>query len=252
MRKSTLLVLFSIVLFFGGGVLSSKTDRIGIMMAIAAVMICLPMAYIVRSNEKGKPKKWPYFFVVMSALFILTGFLPSESNVNQNNINTPTPEAVATLAPAMTTIEPNIIPTVEPKILPTTEPTIMPTAEQTPQPTIEPGPGETREMAYVLTVNEFVKEIMKNKEAAAKKYNGKYVELTGKITDISTVGKKLTGYYVNGKKGGSGLKITCWVSDSISLSLFTGSKATFRGIVREITTVNNTEIGECEIIKKEK
>ena len=65
-------------------------------------------------------------------------------------------------------------------------------------------------------------------------------------TDISD-GGIMTGYYVYGKRGDSGLKITCWVDDANDTGLRVGEAATFEGVVREVTTVNNTEIALCLI-----
>lgn len=99
---------------------------------------------------------------------------------------------------------------------------------------------------YSVSASDFAKEIKKNKSSAAKKYNGKCIEITGEITDISKH-SSMTGYYVCGKRGGSGLKVTCWVDAKNDTELSVGNTATFQGIVREVTTANNTEIGECII-----
>ena len=55
----------------------------------------------------------------------------------------------------------------------------------------------------------------------------------------------MTGYYLHGEKGGEGLKITCWVYDENAVNLSVGDTATFVGAMREVTTVNNTEVGDC-------
>jgi len=43
------------------------------------------------------------------------------------------------------------------------------------------------------------------------------------------------------------LKITCWVEGEESNLLKVGDEVTFIGAVREITIVNNTEIGLCAV-----
>ena len=56
-------------------------------------------------------------------------------------------------------------------------------------------------------------------------------------------------YFGYGEKGGSGLRIVCWVNEKVLKPFdYTGETHTFIGQVREITTVNATEIGDCEIV----
>ena len=56
------------------------------------------------------------------------------------------------------------------------------------------------------------------------------------------------GYYLYGKRGEDGLKITCWINEDKQLTSV-GKTETFLGVVREITIVNNTEIGDCIIVE---
>ena len=52
-----------------------------------------------------------------------------------------------------------------------------------------------------------------------------------------------------GESGDSGLRIICWVKEEVLKPFdYKGEIHTFLGQVREITTVNATEIGDCEII----
>lgn len=99
---------------------------------------------------------------------------------------------------------------------------------------------------YIVTVEELVKEIDSDIEAAKEKYNGKWIEITGTITYISGEGE-FVGYYLYGERGKDGLKITCWVEGEESNLLKVGDEVTFIGAVREITIVNNTEIGLCAV-----
>ena len=61
-------------------------------------------------------------------------------------------------------------------------------------------------------------------------------------------GGAMCGYYLYGKRGDEGLKITCWIENDMTQASV-GQTKTFLGIVREVTTVNNTEIGKCKIVE---
>lgn len=102
------------------------------------------------------------------------------------------------------------------------------------------------EIAYSLSVSELVAEINEDKDLAGEKYNGQWIEITGTVTYISD-GGIMTGYYLWGERGGSGLNITCWVDEADDTGLFVGDTVTFIGAMREISTFNNTEIGLCVI-----
>lgn len=100
--------------------------------------------------------------------------------------------------------------------------------------------------AYCVSVSDLVAEINKDIDAAAKKYNGQWIEITGTVTYISEY-DGMTGYYLLGKKGDSGLKIACWVDETDDTGLDIGETATFFGAMREVTLATNTEIGLCII-----
>lgn len=106
------------------------------------------------------------------------------------------------------------------------------------------GIGESSANPIVISVADLVKEINADIDAAKEMYNGKWVEISGKVTYISE-SAGMTGYYLHGEKGGNGLKITCWVYDENAVNLSVGDSVTFVGAMREISTVNNTEIGLC-------
>ena len=57
----------------------------------------------------------------------------------------------------------------------------------------------------------------------------------------------MTGYYLWGEQGGTGLNITCWVDETDDIGLSVGDTVTFIGVMREVSTFNNTEIGLCVI-----
>lgn len=108
-------------------------------------------------------------------------------------------------------------------------------------------PGNTSKKPIVVTINKFVNEIVEDIEAAKEKYNGKWIQITGTVKDISDAGDMI-GYYIYGAKGVPGLKITCWVYNE-KLVANIDQEVTFKGIVREVSTVNNTEIGECTLVQ---
>lgn len=105
--------------------------------------------------------------------------------------------------------------------------------------------------AYSISVSELVAEINKDKAAAGEKYNGQWIEITGTVTYISK-GAGMTGYYLWGERGGSGLNITCWVDEADDTGLSVGDTVTFIGAMREVSTFNNTEIGLCVIKQRVK
>ena len=105
---------------------------------------------------------------------------------------------------------------------------------------------ENIEVAYSISVSELVSEINKDKAAAGEKYNGQWIEITGTITYISE-SAGVTGYYIWGERGASGLNITCWVDKVDDTDLSVGDTVTFIGAMREVSTFNNTEVGLCVI-----
>jgi Ca2+/Na+ antiporter len=114
----------------------------------------------------------------------------------------------------------------------------------------EPEPGNRSKYPIIVTVEEFVDEINADIESAKDKYNGKWVEITGRVTDYSRYNSSsLSGYYLYGEYGDEGLRIVCWQNKGAELQ-FTkvGCMCTCTGLVREITTANATEIGDCRIV----
>ena len=110
--------------------------------------------------------------------------------------------------------------------------------------------GSTKEAPIVITVAELVDEIDTDIDAAKEKYNGKWVQITGTVTDYSRYsGDDLSGYYLYGNTDDSGLKIICWQNKgAYKQNEKIGDVCTCTGQVREITTFNATEIGDCEIV----
>ena len=107
--------------------------------------------------------------------------------------------------------------------------------------------GETKVNPIVVDVDTLVEEINTDIEGAKEKYNGKWVEITGEIVNHYTVAG-MTGYYLYGDRGNTGLRIICWRDGEPYSGAMLGETFTFIGIMREVTTFNATEIGECEII----
>lgn len=108
----------------------------------------------------------------------------------------------------------------------------------------------TKENPGKVTVEQLVSEINSNKDAAKARYNEQWIEITGEVLDASHVAG-MTRFYLYGKSGDSGLRIICWVKEEVLKPFdYDGEVHTFLGQVREITTVNATEIGDCEIISE--
>lgn len=112
---------------------------------------------------------------------------------------------------------------------------------------IETLPGETKDNPIVITVDVLVEEINADIDSAKEKYNGKWIQITGDVVSYYTVAG-MTGYYLYGDRGVSGLRIICWCDGDPYKSTMLGEIYTFVGIMREVTTFNATEIGECEIV----
>lgn len=109
--------------------------------------------------------------------------------------------------------------------------------------------GSSRSNPIVVTATQFANEINSNTDAAKTKYNGKWVQITGKVLSANNV-SGMTNFYLYGERGGSGLKVVCWVNKEVLKPFdYRGETHTFIGQLREITTVNATEIGDCEIVE---
>lgn len=131
--------------------------------------------------------------------------------------------------------------------VPVEQPTKTPTPTATPELVKEP--GSSRSNPIVVTVSQFASEINSNADAAKTKYNGKWVQISGKVLSAHNVAG-MTSFYLHGEKGGSGLRIVCWVNEEVLKPFdYRGETHTFTGQVREVTTVNATEIGDCKIIE---
>lgn len=107
--------------------------------------------------------------------------------------------------------------------------------------------GANRFSPGIVTVDELVSEIESDIDAAKNKYNGKWIQITGEVLNYYSVAG-MTGYYLHGDRGDEGLRIICWVDDEGTIGFVLHDTLTFVGQVREITTANATEIGDCEII----
>ena len=127
------------------------------------------------------------------------------------------------------------------------QPTKTPTPTATPEPIKEP--GSSRSNPIVVNASQFANEINSSTDVAKTKYNGKWVQITGKVLSAHNVAG-MTSFYLHGEKGGSGLRIVCWVNEKVLKPFdYRGETHTFIGQVREVTTVNATEIGDCEIVE---
>lgn len=113
--------------------------------------------------------------------------------------------------------------------------------------------GDSKENPIKITADELVAEINTDIDNAKERFNGKWVQITGTITDTSIYQGDIFGYYVYGKNsttGYTGLRILCWCDGGPYSGSVLGDTQTFVGKVLEITTVNATEIVDCEIVKE--
>ena len=108
--------------------------------------------------------------------------------------------------------------------------------------------GLTKYNPGVVTVSELVSDIKSNMNKAKERYNEKWIQITGTVKSVYSVGR-LTGFYLYGNREDTGLRIICWVTDAQYGRETVGKTLTFLGQVREITTVNATEIGDCKIVE---
>ena len=106
----------------------------------------------------------------------------------------------------------------------------------------------TKEKPGKVTIEQLVAEINANIDSAKTKYNGQWIEITGKVLTADNIAG-MTRFYLYGKTGDSGLHICCWVKEAVQEpSNYQGKVYTFLGQVREITIMMATEIGDCQII----
>lgn len=109
--------------------------------------------------------------------------------------------------------------------------------------------GSSRSNPIIVTTSQFVNEINSNIDNAKERYNGKWIQITGEVNSVHNVAG-MTSFYLYGEKGGSGLKIVSWVNkEELKPFDYKGETHTFLGQVREVSTVNSTEIGNCEIVE---
>ena len=107
--------------------------------------------------------------------------------------------------------------------------------------------GTSAENPIVITAEDLAVEIESDIDEAKVKFNGKWVKITGVITDTSD-GGVVYGYYLYGKKatsGYNGLRIMCWCEDGPYSGSVLGDTQTFLGQILEVTNVNVTEIVDC-------
>ena len=189
--------------------------------------VALPVVWLILFIAKKKRKHIGKAIIICFIGFIINGIAIGElgGTSDETNVVTPTEETQP--------------PVVE-------HPTSSPPAV-TEEPIKEP--GSSRSAPIVVTVSQFANEIKTNVDAAKTKYNGKWLQITGKVLSAHNVAG-MTSFYLHGERGGSGLRIVCWVNKEVLKPFdYRGEVHTFIGQVREVTTVNATEIGNCEIIE---
>lgn len=109
-------------------------------------------------------------------------------------------------------------------------------------------PGNSSPYPIVVTMDDFVSEIKQDKFAAGLKYDDKWIQITGTVSAIVD-GGDMYGYYIYGGRYDEGLKIICWVYGDEKVASIADT-VTFKGLVREITTVNVTEITYCTVVEE--
>lgn len=204
-------------------------------MGVAAMYIGLPMGYIVRSCEKGKPKKWPYVIVALGVMMVfgcLVGMVAPEEMMEAAQTPTPVPTMASTPTATPT---PTPIPTVTP----------APTHTQTPVPTQTP-------IVYTeITVDTLHSDLERNALVAVDKHDGKYYAVRGVIKTIDAQGDYFS---IRGAKDILfGKTIHCEITSDTVLqqlkTLSTGSTVTVYGEITSIGEVFGYFMDAHHIVK---
>lgn len=207
---------------------------IGIMvfieMLFALGIVALPIVWLILFIAKKNRKHIGKVIIICFIGFIINGIAIGElgETSDETNIVTSTEET-------------------QPPVVERSDAPAPPPATVTEEPIKEP--GSSRSNPIVVTVSQFANEIKSNADTAKTKYNGKWVQITGEVLGAHNVAG-MTSFYLYGEKGGSGLRVVCWVNEEVLKPFdYRGETHTFVGQVREVSTVNSTEIGNCEIIE---
>ena len=195
--------------------------------------LMLPVVWLVLLIAKKNRKHIGKAIIICFIGFIINGIAIGElgETSNETNVVTSTEETQTPVQIEQSTSGP----------APTTTP------DATPEPVKEP--GSSRSNPIVVAASQFANEINSNTDAAKTRYNGKWVQITGKVLSAHNVAG-MTSFYLYGERGGSGLKIVCWANKEVLKPFdYRGETHTFVGQVREVSTANSTEIGNCEIIE---
>ncbi len=195
--------------------------------------LVLPVVWLILLIAKKNRKHIGKAIIICFIAFIINGIAIGElgETSDETNIVTSTEETQTQV----------------PVEQPTSTPAPTPTPTAKPEPIKEP--GSSRSVPIVVTASHFASEINSNTDAAKAKYNGKWVQIAGKVLSAHNVAG-MTSFYLYGEKGGSGLRVVCWVNEEVLKPFdYRGETHTFMGQVREVSTVNSTEIGNCEIIE---
>lgn len=108
----------------------------------------------------------------------------------------------------------------------------------------------TKENPGKVTIEQLVSEINANIDAAKAKYNGQWIEITGKVLDADNVAG-MTRFCIYENTGVDNFRIVCWINEEVLKPFdYQGDTVVFLGQMREITTFNATEIGDCQIISE--
>lgn len=180
-RKSSKILFGSVICMIVGATLATKIEEssepswvlywLCAAVVMAALFIGLSIGYIERSRENGKPKKWPYMFIIfgtMGVFVCFAGMLAPEEMLE----TTHDPIVTATIVPVHTPV-----------------PTAAPTHTSVPTATPVPTPTSTPVVYTEVTVESLYNDLRQNAYAASVNHNEQYHAVRGKIGTIDSSGK---------------------------------------------------------------
>lgn len=112
----------------------------------------------------------------------------------------------------------------------------------------ESGPGSAAEPMKVEAAT-LVSEFDANKINAQDKYNGKYVQTSGYITNVSSA---MDNYYIQFKHSNDplylGTSFQCYVSKEDASAVTNGQSVTVKGRVEDVT-MTLIQLKDCSVVK---
>ena len=208
---------------------------LGSIVCTCILAFVLIVALLRRKNAKKWAKRFGFSFLCIFLSFALGITLAaitsdedeakdSTSSTIASSSETQTETTIETCTPSTETVEPNE--TIE----------------------VSNEPGENWRNPIIVTVEEFANEIKADISAASDKYNGKWIQITGRVTDYSRYNSSsLSGYYLYGKYAQEGLRVVCWQNKKAEQQfLYVGRMCVCIGKVSELS-ISTTELVNCDI-----